>query len=238
MASSEKTSSPNHLLALLSAAHYRRLALQLERVSFKIRESIYESNKKITHIYFPLSGIVSVVACMKDGIAVEVATVGNEGMLGLPVFFGADRTPLVAYQQVAGDHMRMTSEQFKAELDRNGHLNEITHLYTQTLITQIAQGTACNRLHSIEQRCARWLLQTHDRVDSDEFLLTQEFLAQMLGVRRASINEVAQQLGKENLISYKRGVIHILNRKGLERRSCECYSVVRAEFDRLLGPFD
>jgi CRP-like cAMP-binding protein len=240
MASSQRTpsKSPNRLLALLSADHYRRLLPDLEPVSLKIRDPIYESQRKITHVYFPLSGVASIVAYMKNGMGVEVATVGNEGMLGLAVFFGADSTPLVAFQQVPGDHMRMTTERFKDELARNGHLTEITQLYTQTLITQIAQGNACNRLHSMEQRCARWLLQTHDRVDKDEFPLTQEFLAQMLGTRRASVSEVANKLGKENLISYTRGVIHIRNRKGLERRSCECYFVVKNEFDRLLGPPD
>jgi CRP-like cAMP-binding protein len=236
MASLEKHSSKNRLLAALPPSEYRRLLPKLETVSLSLKQRIYESLRTIDYVYFPLNSVISIVAFMNDGTGIEVATVGNEGMVGLPVFLGADKTPLVAFQQIPGESMRMESEVFTKEIKRNGPLTAILHLYTQTLIVQIAQGTACNRAHSVAQRCARWLLMTHDRVGRRQrFLITQEFLGQMLGVRRAGVSEVASAFRKSKLIDYKRGMIHILNRKGLEKRTCECYWVIKNEIDRAIS---
>jgi CRP-like cAMP-binding protein len=232
----DKHSSKNRLVAALPPAEYRRLLPKLETGSLSLKQRIYESLKTIDHVYFPLNGIISIVAFMSDGTGIEVATVGNEGMVGLPVFLGADKTPLVAFQQIPGESMRMESKVFSKEIKRNGPLTAILHLYTQAFVVQIAQGNACNRAHSIAQRCARWLLTTHDRVGRRErFFITQEFLGQMLGVRRAGVNEVASAFRKSKLIDYKRGMIHILDRKGLEKRICECYWVIRNETDRSLS---
>lgn len=236
MPSLEKYSSKNRLLAALPTSEYRRLLPKLETVSLSLKQRVYESLKTIDYVYFPLDGIISIVAFMNDGTGIEVATVGNEGMVGLPVFLGADKTPLVAFQQIPGESMRMESEVFTKEIQRNGPLTAILRLYTQTLIVQIAQGNACNRAHSIAQRCARWLLTTHDRVGRRQrFPITQEFLGQMLGVRRAGVSEVASALKKGKLIEYNRGIIHILNRKGLEKRTCECYWVIKNEIDRSIS---
>lgn len=236
MPSLEKYSSKNRLLAALPPSEYRRLLPKLETVSLSLKQRVYESLKTIDYVYFPLDGIISIVAFMNDGTGIEVATVGNEGMVGLPVFLGADKTPLVAFQQIPGESMRMESEVLTKEIKRNGRLTAILRLYTQTLIVQIAQGNACNRAHSIAQRCARWLLTTHDRVGRRQrFPITQEFLGQMLGVRRAGVSEVASVLKKGKLIEYNRGIIHILNRKGLEKRTCECYWVIKNEIDRSIS---
>jgi CRP-like cAMP-binding protein len=233
MASLEKPSSKNRLLAALPPAEYHRLLPKLETVSLSLKQPIYESRRTIDHVYFPLNGVASIVAFMNDGTGIEIATVGNEGMVGLPVFLGADKTPLVAFQQIPGESMRIKSEVFTKEIKRNGPLTAILHLYTEAFMVQIAQGSACNRAHSIAQRCARWLLTTHDRVGRPEqFFITQEFLGQMLGVRRAGVNEVASAFRKSKLIDYKRGMMHILNRRGLEKRSCECYWVIKNETDR------
>jgi CRP-like cAMP-binding protein len=236
MASLETNASKNRLLAALPPSEYRRLLPKLETVSLSLKQRIYESLRTIDYVYFPLNSVVSIVAVMNDGTGIEVATVGNEGMIGLPVFLGAHKTPLVAFQQIPGESMRMESEVFTKEIKRSGPLAAILHLYTQTLMVQIAQGNACNRAHSIAQRCARWLLMTHDRVGRRQrFPITQEFLGQMLGVRRAGVNEVASALRKSKLIDYKRGIIHILNRKGLEKRACECYWVIKNEIDRSIS---
>jgi CRP-like cAMP-binding protein len=236
MTSLEKQSSKNRLLAGLPPREYRRLLPKLQTVSLSLKERIYESLRRIDYVYFPLNGVVSIVAFMNDGTGVEVATVGNEGMVGLPVFLGAEKTPLVAFQQMPGESMRMESEDFTKEIKRNGPLTAILHLYTQVFLVQIAQGNACNRAHSIAQRCARWLLMTHDRVGRRQrFPITQEFLGQMLGVRRAGVSEVASALRRDKLIDYKRGIIHILNRKGLEKRTCECYWVIKNEIDRSIS---
>jgi CRP-like cAMP-binding protein len=201
MASSEKYSSKNRLLASLPSAEYRRLLPKFKSESLSLKQRVYESLKTIDYVYFPLNGVVSIVAFMNDGTGIEVATVGNEGMVGLPVFLGAGKTPLVVFQQIPGESMRMESKAFTKEIKRNGPLTAILHLYTQAFVVQIAQGNACNRAHSIAQRCARWLLMTHDRVGRRQrFFITQEFLGQMLGVRRAGVNEVASSFRKSKLI--------------------------------------
>ena len=208
---------------------------QMERVLLKNKQLAYDVNKPIKFVYFPLTGVFSLVTFMEDGDGVEVAAVGNEGMVGLPLFLGVDRTSGKAFTQVPGDSLRITEAAFKKEIGREGALTQTLHLYTQALMVQISQGMACNARHSIRQRCARWLLMTQDRVGAETFPLSQEFLALMLGVRRGGINRVATELKQAGLIQYSRGVIRILNRKKLEAVSCECYQVIKREFDRLLG---
>jgi CRP-like cAMP-binding protein len=226
----------NWLLDALPRADIERVRPHLEAVSVSIRQVIYEPNGIIKHVYFPKSCIISLVTYLKDGASVEMATVGLEGMVGLPVFLGTDTMPSRAFGQVAGDSLRITTAAFTAEVKRNGPLVRVLNRYTQALFNQVAQTTACNRVHLVEQRCARWLLQTHDRVGSDQFLLTQEFLAQMLGVRRPGVSAAAALLQKAGLIRYARGRITILDRPGLESAACECYGVIRREFDRLIRP--
>lgn len=226
----------NELLALLPEAEYERLAPHLEKIVIALREVLYEANKPIKYVFFPLNGVMSIVAVMEDGRLAEVATIGKEGMVGMPVFLGAEQTPSLAFSQVAGEALRLNVSEFRKQVKDGGALTMVLHRYTQALFTQIAQSAACNRLHSIEQRCARWLLMTHDRVGADEFPLTHEFLGQMLGVRRATVTGVANTLHKAGLITYRRGKITVQDRKGLEGASCECYKVIRDDFDRLLYP--
>lgn len=207
----------------------------MEHISLESKQLAYDVNKPIKFVYFPLTAVFSLVTVMEDGVGVEVATIGNEGMTGLPLFLGVDRTSGKAFVQVPGDSLRMTTAAFKEEI-RKGALTQTLQFYTQALMVQISQGMACNGIHSIRQRCARWLLMTQDRVTAETFPLSQEFLALMLGVRRAGVNQVATELKQAGLIQYSRGVIRILNRKVLEATSCECYHVMKREFDRLLGP--
>ena len=225
----------NRLLAALPLEEYERLLSKLETVSLTLKQVLYEPNVPIQHVYFLNHGVASVVNLMEDGTAVEIATVGNEGMLGIPVFLGVDKSPQQVFIQISGDGMRMKADVFKNEVNRGGPLQSLVQRYTQALFNQIAQSAACNRIHSIEERCCRWLLMTRDRVGSDQFLLTQEFLSQMLGVRRPSVSVVAAILQKAGLINYSRGRITILNREGLEASTCECYRIVQEEFERLLG---
>ena len=226
----------NRILARLSSADKRRIANKLTRVNAVPRDSLYEPNKPFRHVYFPETGVASILTVLENGTESEVATIGNEGMVGLPVFLGAKRSPERSFWQVPGQAYRLSVEGFKKETKRNGALNRSINLYAQVFFAQIAQSVSCNRVHNITQRCARWLLMTHDRVPGDEFELTQQFLSQMLGVRRTGVSEVAGGLQRGGLIRYQRGHITILNRKGLEKASCECYRVVRREFERLLGP--
>jgi CRP-like cAMP-binding protein len=226
----------NRLLDLLPRADTERLRPHLETVSISVKHVIYEPNGPIAHVYFPTSCVISLVTYLVDGSSVEMATIGLEGMVGLPIFLGADTMPSRAFGQVPGDALRITAAAFTAEVNRNGPMVRVLNRYTQALFNQVAQTTACNRVHLVEQRCARWLLQTHDRVGSDQFLLTQEFLAQMLGVRRSGVSAAAGLLQKAGLIRYARGRITVLDRPGLESAACECYGVIKREFDRLLGP--
>src|SRR5882724_8268689 len=208
---------------------------RMERVVLESKELGYDLNQPIQFVYFPLTAVFSLVTIMEDGEGVEVATIGNEGMVGLPLFLGVDRTSARAFTQVPGESLRMPAAAFKEEIRRQGPLTQTLQVYTHALMVQISQGMACNGIHSIRQRCARWLLMTHDRVAAETFPLSQEFLALMLGVRRAGVNKVATELKQAGLIQYSRGVIRILNRKVLEDTSCECYQVIKREFDRLLG---
>ncbi len=197
------------------------------------KHSAYEPGQALDYVYFPLSGVISVVAVTQNNTQVEVATVGNEGMVGLPLFLEANSTPGKAYAQVPGESFRLEAEVFQKQVQALPALTRILHRYTSAFLLQVSQGMVCNRIHSLTERCARWLLMTHDRVGRDQFLLTQEFLGYMLGVRRARASEVAAKLKERGLIHYSRGNIQILDRPGLEGLSCECYRTVKQEFDRL-----
>ena len=236
MANPEPKPARNRILAALPPKDLKRLEPKLEGLSLEFKQPVYEPGEPIRHVYFPTSGIVSLVIVMSDDLPVEIATVGREGMVGLPVFLEAGETPNRAFCQVPGAALRMEAEAFKAEARRGGGLTSLLLRYTQALFNQVAQSAACNRTHTVEERCARWLLQTHDRVGEDRFLLTQEFMAEMLGVRRATVNIAAGILQRAGFIIYSRGRITILDRPGLESASCECYGVVKAESVRLLGP--
>jgi CRP-like cAMP-binding protein len=225
----------NRLLAALPRGHYRRLLPHLERVPLPLREILYDANGPISHVFFPLNGVVSLVILMEGGVILEVGTIGNEGMVGTPVFLGSESSPTRAMSQVAGEALRMEVKVFQKEMRRRGPLHDLVQRYTQAMINQISQSTVCNHRHSVEKRMCRWLLMSHDRVGTDEFRLTQEFLAQMLGVRRPTVTVVAGTLQKAGLITYHRGTMTVLDRKGLEAAACECYQVVTEELDRLLG---
>jgi CRP-like cAMP-binding protein len=225
----------NRILSALPREELERLAPVLEPVELKLRKVIIDPNRAIEHVYFVEEGVVSMLGVMEDGRAVETATIGNEGMVGLPVFLGTDRMPAQAFVQVSGHGYRMRAGVLRDELRRGGALPELLGKYTQAVITLLSQNSACNRVHSAEQRCARWLLLTADRAGSDTVDLTHFFLSQMLGVRRATVTEIAGALQGRGLIDYSRGRITIVDRAGLEAASCECYRVIVAEFDRLLG---
>jgi CRP-like cAMP-binding protein len=199
------------------------------------RHSAYEPGRPIEHLYFPLTGVISLVSVTQDGRSIEIATVGNEGVVGLPLFLGSHTAPGKAYAQVPGESLRVKSAIFQREVRNSGQLTRILHVYTHALLVQISQGMVCNRIHSVTERCARWLLMTHDRVRMNSFMLTQESLGYMLGIRRTGASEVATALRKRGLIDYSRGSIQVRNRRGLESLSCECYRVVKQEFDRLFG---
>ena len=227
--------SANRLLAALPRAEYLRLLPYLEPVSLPYRQSLYAAHTPIPYVWFIERGVVSLIRAMQDGTLVEISVIGYEGMVGLPLLLGIESVPSQALVQIPGAGLRMRATVFRREVPAGSPLHDLLHRYSQAYINQVMQGVACNRVHSIAQRCARWLLQTHDRVDADQFLLTQAFLAQMLGVRRASVGMVAGKLQKAGLIRYSRGVITVLDRPGLEAAACECYRIIEAEYKRLLG---
>jgi CRP-like cAMP-binding protein len=229
----------NQLLAMVPEDERDRLANDFELVPLELRQTVYRDNRPIEYVYFPVSGVLSLVSQMEDGRGIEIATIGNEGMAGLPVFLQAAYTSAhMAFAQIPGESLRMSAARFSELItgSHNGGLHVALNRYTQALMSMIARAVACNALHSVQQRACRWLLTTHDRMATDEFVLTQEFLGQMLGVTRASVNEVARELQNANAIDYTRGRVNILNRHELEARTCECYRVIRDEFDRLLRP--
>lgn len=224
----------NRLLRALPQPEYDRFAPHLDYVELPFKHVLYEVNQSIDYVYFPNYGVISTVTITEEGETVEAATIGNEGMAGIHTVLGVDQASLQAVVQVAGDGMRMRVDTFRREVTPETRLYELLLRYIQALISQLSQTVACNRLHSVEERCCRWLLMCHDRVPSNDFFLTQELLSQMLGVRRASVSVVAAILQRAGLITYSRGKIRILDRLGLEAAACECYSVVKTEFDRLL----
>lgn len=224
----------NRILAALPPDERARLNGALEWVPLPFRQVVFEPNQIIEHVYFPEEGVVSIIGLMEDGSAVETATVGNEGMAGVPVFLGAMQMAGQAFVQVPGSAWRLHARALREEVRRGGALSRLLGRYTQALFTLVAQSSACNRKHAVEQRCARWLLMTHDRVDGDTFELTQHFLSQMLGVRRATVSEAAGALQDRGLIQYTRGRITVLDRPGMEAAACACYGIIRAEFARML----
>jgi CRP-like cAMP-binding protein len=234
---SRKAADPhaNRLLGLLPRRDYERLRPHLHPIALEYRQSLYRAHKPIEFVYFIETGVGSLVNTMANGDAAEVGTIGNEGMVGLPLLFGDDRAPTSVYVQVPGAGLRMKAALFRTELARSASMRTVMLRYAHAFFNQVAQSAACNHFHSLEQRCCRWLLMTHDRMQSDEFLLTQEFLAMMLGVRRTGVTAAAGALQRAGLIRYKRGNVTIIDRRGLIRRSCECYGVSKKEFDRLLG---
>jgi CRP-like cAMP-binding protein len=233
-ASSIHRRGESRLLALLPKAERERLLHRCERMAIEAKRLLFKSNSAIHHVYFPLSGMASLVLNTESGMTIEVGTVGNEGMVGMPVYFGANSRPTEGIWQVSGETLRMTAKDSRNEIERGGELGSVLLRFSQASVNQISQSVLCNHLHPIEQRLSRWLLMTPDRVGIDQFSLTQLFVAQMLGVRRASVTVAAGMLQKAGLIRYTRGNLTILDRGRLEASSCECYEVVKREFDRLL----
>jgi CRP-like cAMP-binding protein len=225
----------NRILSALPPDELERIQPALELVDMPLRKVVIDPNRPIEHVYFMEEGVVSMLGVLEDGTAVETATIGNEGMVGLPVFLGTDRMAAQAFTQVSGCAYRMPVDAFREEIGRGGTLPALLGCYTQAIITLLSQNSACNRVHTTEQRCARWLLLTADRAGRDTVDLTHLFLSQMLGVRRATVTEIAGELQDRGLIDYTRGRITIVDRPGLEGTSCECYRVILSEFDRLLG---
>jgi len=225
----------NRLLGLLSSKDYKRLLPHLQHVPLTYRQSLYRARQRLEFVYFIETGVGSLVNTMANGQAAEVGTIGNEGVVGLPLLLGDDRAPTTVYIQVPGAGLRMTAARFSAELARSASMRTVMHRYAHALFNQVAQSAACNHFHTLQQRCCRWILMTHDRMQSDEFLLTQEFLAMMLGVQRTGVSAAAGGLQRAGLIRYSRGVVTVLDRRGLRHGSCECYGVSKREFDRLLG---
>ncbi len=224
----------NRLLAALSRKEYLRLLPTLETVSLDFKQVLYTPSEHIEYVYFPANGVVvSLLVIISGSIATEVGMVGTEGMAGLSVLLGAETTPFSAIVQVPGDAMRMKADVFKALVNQGGGLHSLLMRYTHALLIQVSQSIACKSHHPIEQRCCRWLLMTHDRVGCDQFPITHKSLSQMMGVRRASVTEVAGVLQKAGLIRYSRGQITILDRLGLEEVCCECYQSVKPKFDHL-----
>ncbi len=224
----------NHLLSALPAEDFDRLSSHLELIPMQLGDVLYESGDKLRHVYFPTTCIVSLLYVMEDGASAEIAVVGNEGILGISLFMGGDSTPSRAIVQSAGFAYRLKAELLKSEFGRFGPTMHLLLRYTQALITQMAQTAVCNRHHSVDQQLCRWLLLSLDRLPTNELSMTQELIANMLGVRREGVTEAAGKLQDAGLIRYSRGRITVLDRVGLERLSCECYQVVKAEFDRLL----
>jgi CRP-like cAMP-binding protein len=224
----------NYLLAALPAPALERLRPHLELVELPLGEVLYESGGALRHVYFPTDSIVSLLYVMENGASAEIAVVGNEGIVGISLFMGGQSTPSRAVVQSAGQGFRLTARVMKEEFDRAGPVLHLLLRYTQALITQMAQTAVCNRHHSLDQQLCRWLLLSLDRLQGTELVMTQELIANMLGVRREGVTEGALKLQQAGLIRYARGRISVLNRTGLEERTCECYGVVKKEYDRLL----
>ena len=224
----------NHLLNALPAAEWERIEPQLELVPMTLGEVLYESGISLRHVYFPTDSIVSLLYVMENGASAEIAVVGNEGMVGVALFMGGETTPSRAVVQAAGHAYRLKGQVLKDEFNRAAGLQHLLLRYTQALLTQMAQTAVCNRHHSVDQQLCRWLLLSMDRLPSNKLSMTQELIANMLGVRREGVTEAAGKLQETGLIHYSRGQITVMDRPRLERQACECYRVVKTEFDRLL----
>jgi len=224
----------NHLLAALSPAERERLIPHLKLVPMPLGRVLYESGDVMRHVYFPTDCIVSLLYVMEDGASAEISVVGNEGLIGIALFMGGETTPSRAIVQSAGHAYRLIGRELKEEFHRNGQMQLLLLRYTQALITQMAQTAVCNRHHSVDQQLCRWLLLSLDRLSSNKLTMTQELIANMLGVRREGVTEAAGKLQKLGVIRYSRGQITVLDREKMEQLCCECYAVVRKETDRLL----
>ncbi len=233
MADTTQPLSRNHILAALPRDEYERLAPHLEPVTLELSQVLFMPDDEISYVYFPLTTIISLLTDLEDGTGMEVGLVGREGMVGISAILGGTETK-VATVQGTGEAMRLSADRLREEFRRGGALQPPLLRYTHALMTQISQSVVCNARHGIEGRFARWLLMYQDRMDGDEFELTHEFMANMLGVRRAGISEIANSLQERGLIQYQRGHIRILDRKGLKDLTCECYGVVKEKFDDFL----
>lgn len=233
---SRKKNEPatNRLLAALPKKEYQRLLPDLEAVTLTFGDVLFEPGERLRHVYFPHNSIISLLSAVADREHLEVGIVGNDGMAGLPVFMGLNKSHNRGLVQGAGDAMRMRAVLLRKEAGNGGSLHNLLLRYTHSLLTQVSQSAACNRFHQVNARLARWLLMMHDRVEGDEFRLTQEFLSHMLGVRREQVSLVASALQKKKFITYSRGHIRILNRAGLEAISCKCYATIKEESDNFL----
>ncbi len=234
--SSTSSARQNRLLAALPDAEWQRWLPQLELVDLPLGEVLYEPGSTLSHVYFPTTAIVSLLYVMENGASAEIAIVGNEGIVGISLFMGGESTPSRAVVQSAGQGFRLAAQTIKDEFDRSGPVMHLLLRYTQALITQMAQTAVCNRHHTLDQQLCRWLLLSLDRLRGSELVMTQELIANMLGVRREGVTEGALKLQRAGLIRYARGHVTVLDRPGLEKRTCECYAVVKSEYDRLLPP--
>uniref|UniRef100_E6PKB6 HTH crp-type domain-containing protein n=1 Tax=mine drainage metagenome TaxID=410659 RepID=E6PKB6_9ZZZZ len=224
----------NGLLACMPEAEWLRWQPQLEWVNLELGQVLYESGNPQTHVYFPTTAIVSLLYVLEDGSSAEIAVVGREGLVGVSLFMGGESTPSRAVVQSAGEGYRLRASGMQTEFNRGGPVLHLLLRYTQALITQMSQTAVCNRHHSLDQQLCRWLLLSLDRLQGNSLVMTQELISNMLGVRREGVTEAALKLQRAGLIEYARGHIKVLNRPGLEQRSCECYAVVKTEYDRLL----
>ena len=223
----------NRLLANLPEDEWERIAPRLTPVDMERKQSVYEPGSAIGHVYFPEQGLISVVSTMNDGSTIEVATIGCEGMSGLPLVFGIDHSPHRHLVQIPGTAWRMAAADLREEIEHDSRLRRLLFRYDMAFVSQIMQSVACNGLHTVQERCCRWLLMCLDRSTSPEVVITHEFLAQMLGVRRATITEVLRPLQDEGMIRYRRGVVAVVDRLRLEEASCECYQAIRNAFSRV-----
>lgn len=235
--SNQESRQKNKLLAALSESEYQRLAPNLKEISLLSGQILYEAEEPIEYVYFPVSAMISNVYIMESGLTTEIALVGNEGMVGLPVLWGGNSTPSSVQTQVAGTAIALDAGVFKSECSKHGELTKLLLLYTQAMFTQISINVACNSHHTIEQRLARWLLCVGDCVQQEDIPLTQEFIAYMLGVRRAGVSVAAGILQERGIISYVRGHITIRDRHALETTACDCYNKIKEDYLRLLGMF-
>jgi CRP-like cAMP-binding protein len=229
-----RAAKSNRLLSSLPRAVLERLMPDLVLRPLELRQVLQARGVPVEHVIFPLDGVASMISLGDSGGSIEVATIGREGIVGLPLFLGGESAAGEVFIQVPGKGLSMFAARFQRHVGQEPALTRILLLYTQALLTQVAQCSACNQHHSIAGRCARWLLQTHDRVTGDEFPMTHEFLSLMLGVRRATVTETAQGLQARGLIQYHRGVVNVLDRIGLEQAACECYRLINREYTRLL----
>jgi CRP-like cAMP-binding protein len=225
----------NRLLAMLSPSDYELLRPHLKPIALPYKHVLYEADQPINFVHFIETGVGSLVATMKNGSAAEVGTMGSEGLVGLPILFGDTQATTTVYMQVPGYGLRMPAKKFSQALLKSESMRTVMFHYAHAFVNQVAQSAACLHFHSLEQRCCRWLLMTLERMGTDTFLLTQEFLAMMLGVRRAGVTMAVGKLRQAGFIHYTRGEVKILDRGALEKHSCECYQVTKREFDRLLG---